>query len=287
MRAEDERRRRRSERATRKAQYGDREAFFAEARRLTPYVAARIGGELFFVSTEDLGVGRRVFVRTWRKDMTTLAKAIDRLDDLGAAFPEDPVFVDVGANIGTTTVTALRRHAFVAGVALEPAPENFRLLRLNLTANRLEEAVRALPVAAGDRPGEVALDTSRTNHGGHRVAPDAPAPGAITAERVTLDGLVDEGVVDVARVGLLWVDAPGSEDQALLGATRLLEAGVPIVTSIRPGQLEPGSPLAELLTANYTDLVELRKAERHLPIGELTALSGSYEHKGDALLVRR
>ena len=287
MSAADDRRRRRAERATRREQYGAREAFFDRAAGLTPYLAARVGDEVFFVSTEDQGVGRRVFVRTWRKDMTTLAKALDRLEELGVRLPAEPVFVDVGANIGTTTVTALRRHAFAAGVALEPAPGNFRLLRVNLAANGLDGAVRALNVAAGDRPGEVALDTSRTNHGGHRVSPDAPAPGTVTVERVTLDGLVEQGIVDPARAGMLWIDAPGSEDQALLGATRLVEAGVPIVMSIRPGELGARTPLAGLLAASYTDVVELRKAERHLPIAELTTLSDTYEHKGDALLVRR
>jgi FkbM family methyltransferase len=279
--------RRKRLRAARKAELAAREDFFAQARPLTPFLATRVGEELFFVSTEDLGVGRRVFVRSWRKDMTTLAKANARLAELGVSLPEDPVFVDVGANIGTTTVMALRRHPFSAAVALEPSPDNFRLLRLNLTANGLDASVQALPVAAGDRHCEVALDLSRSNHGGHRVSDAAPAGDAVTAECITLDGLVDQGVVDPVRVGLLWIDAPGSEGPALLGAGRLLEAGTPTVVSLRPGLVHPGDPLAELLTTHFTDAVELRKAERRLPIHELTTLSSVYEHKGDVLLVRR
>jgi FkbM family methyltransferase len=216
--------------------------------------------------------------------VSTLAKAIARLAELGASIPVEPVFVDVGANIGTTTVRALRRHGFASGVALEPSPDNFRLLRLNLTANGLESVVQALPVAAGDRPGTVTLDVANANHGAHRVAAQVSTDG-VTVESVTLDGLVESGIVDPSQAGLLWIDAPGSESGALLGATRLLEAGVPVVVSIRPG----GFPerLADLLTACYTDAVELRKQERILPIDAVPGLSGSYRHKGDVLLVRR
>ena len=284
--AEAERLRRKRRRAARKAELAAREAFFAQAQALTPFLAVRVDEELFFVSTEDQGVGRRVFVRSWRRDMTTLAKATARLAELGVSLPHEAVFVDVGANIGTTTVMALRRHPFSAAVALEPSPDNFRLLALNLAANGLDGAVRALPVAAGDRAGEVALDLSRSNHGGHRVSTEAPED-AVTVERVTLDGLVEGGIVDAARIGLLWIDAPGSEAQALLGASRLIEAGIPVVVSIRPGTVDAGGRLADLLTTCYTDAVELRKGERRLPIGELTALSAAYAHKGDVLLVRR
>jgi Methyltransferase FkbM domain len=140
-------------------------------------------------------------------------------------------------------------------------------------------------MAAGNRADEVALDLSRSNHGGHRVS--AEAPGDVTVDSVTLDGLVERGIVDPARVGLLWIDGPGSETRALLGATRLVEAGVPIVVSIRPGTVDAGGPLADLLTTCYTDAVELRKGERRLRIGELTTLSTAYAHKGDVLLVRR
>jgi FkbM family methyltransferase len=283
----EERLRRKSARAARKAELAARESFFARARELTPYLATAVGEELFFISTDDLGVGRRVFVREGRRDMKSLAKTLGLLAELGHRLPDAAAFVDVGANIGTTTVVALRRHGFATGIALEPSPENFRLLRLNLTANGLDGLVQALPVAADDKPGVVALDLSRANHGGHQVVAGPLTDGATAVESVTLDGLVERGVIDPERVGLLWVDAPGSETRVLLGAARLLRGGVPTVITIRPREIEAQSALVDLLTDAYTDVLELRKAERRLPIGELTALSASYQHKGDVLLVRR
>ena len=65
------------------AEIETREQFLADAREFTPYVAVNVGDELFFVSTEDTGVGRRVFVRGRRKDMTTLVRGLAELADRG------------------------------------------------------------------------------------------------------------------------------------------------------------------------------------------------------------
>ncbi len=287
-RSPEERLERKQERAARKAELAAREEFFAEARALTPFVAVDAGDLLFFVATEDLGVGRRVFVHGKRNDMRTLAKALARLAELGRPLPDDAVFVDVGANIGTTTATALRRHPFAAAVSLEPSPENFRLLRMNVAANGLDAVVTTLPVAASDSEGRVAFDVSSANRGGHRIAAEAAAEaGALTVETVTLDALVRRGTIDPDRTGMVWMDAGGAEDRVLLGARQLVEAGVPVVASFRPGQLAAGGELAGLLASSYTDAVELRKGERRVPIPELPALLATYRHKGDVLLARR
>lgn len=274
------------QRAARKAQIGPREAFFAEARAYTPFLAVDAGDLVFFVSTEDRGVGRRVFARRQRGDMKTLAKAVTTLGELGGGVPQDAVFVDVGANIGTTTATALRRHPFGSAVSLEPSPENFRLLRLNVIANGLDEAVTALPAAASDGEGSVAFDVSGVNRGSHRIAA-APTAETVTVETVTLDALVERGTIDPARTGMIWIDAGGAEDRVLRGARRLVEAGVPVVASFRSNQLEAGGDVAEQLAAGYTDAIELRKQGRRIPIGELPALLAGYGHKGDVLLLRR
>lgn len=282
----DVRLRRKRERAARKAELAAREVFFAEAGALTAFLGVDVGDLLLFVSTRDLGVGRRVFVHRKRKDMATLAKALEVLRELPHRLPNDAVFVEVGANIGTTTLIALRRHPFASAVALEPSPDNFRLLRVNVAANGLEAAVTALPAAASDSRGRVAFDVSSPNRGGHRIARE-PSAEAVTVDTVTLDDLVEQGTIEPDRVGLVWIDAAGGEDQALLGARRIVEAGVPVVAAIRPRQIEAGSDLAELLGASYTDVIELRKQHRRVPVAELAALSASYRHKGDILLVRR
>jgi FkbM family methyltransferase len=272
----------------RRAQIEAREAFFAAAGDLTPYVAVQAGDEIFFVATDDTGVGRRVFVRGKRRDMTTLANGLAELAARGIQPPPEPVFVEVGANMGTTTVMALRRHGFATAVALEPSPQNIWLCRLNLVANGLEERVTLLPHAASNRAEEMTLVIGGGNRGGHRVmsaGSDHPAQAG-SVRSVTLDGLVDDGTIDPARVGLVWCDAAGHDAYAVLGGARLVEARVPLIVNVSGGiQGETRDAFVDLLTSHYAEIVELRKAQRTLPIDALADLVAGYQHKGDVLLV--
>jgi FkbM family methyltransferase len=269
----------------------DREAFFDSAREWTPYLSVSTGaGDLFFVRTNDAGVSRRVFSRFGHKDDKILRRAVGFLDDLSVQRPADPVFLEIGANIGTATVSALRRRGFAAAVALEPSPQNHLLLRLNLVANGLEGRVRTIEAAASDQPGELTFDVSHHNSGTHRV----PRPGrgplgddVITVQAVTLDGLVDQGVVDPARVGLIWVDAAGHEAHVLRGGTSVVQAGIPMVLAIKHGWPETVAGVVRVLSEHYTDFAELRHLHTVHPVTELERVLGSLSTSTDIVVMRR
>ncbi len=280
-----------AEKAARKARWARREAFFAEAARFSPYLAVETAtGETFFVSTSDLGIGKRVFVYGRRKDMDVLACAMRLAAELGAEPPAEPVLLEIGANIGTTTVTALRSHGFASAVALEPSPGNFRLLRLNLVANGLDDRVRAIRVAASDRKRELVFDVSHHNSGTHRVPPPDVGPlgdAVLAVEAVTVDSLVEEGIVDPGRLGLVWIDAAGHESKVLAGARALLERGIPVVTAIKHGWPQTVAEVLDLLKAHYTDVAELRYLRTSCPVGEVDALLAPLGRSTDLLAIRR
>src|SRR5262249_31063268 len=151
----------------------------------TVHVAAPIGDEVIVLRTDDSGIGKGVFVYRWRKDLSGLREAIERLDEWGVKLPPSPVFVDVGANIGTTTVMALRRFGFESSVSIEPAPGNFLALRVNVVANDLESRVTAINAAVSDREAQVQFDISRPSCGAFRIAKD-DAERTVPVEAVTL-----------------------------------------------------------------------------------------------------
>jgi FkbM family methyltransferase len=263
--------------------------FFEEARGETPYLSVPIGDQIFFVRTDDGGVGKGIFVKGWRRDMTILDGVMARLVEYGITLPEEPIFVDVGANIGTTTVPALIRHRFATAVAVEPVPENVRVLRMNLVANSLDDRAQAIFAAASDVEGELTFDVSRKNSGGHRMA-DAGSEATVTVPAVTLDGLVDRRVIDVDRAGLVWIDAVGNEGRILLGASKLISAGIPVVVGVRrnlPLPPEIRERVLGLVSESYTDVVELRDFLARHPIGDFADLVDSFRHTTDLLLIRR
>ena len=92
----------------------------------------------------------------------------------------DSAFVDVGANIGTATLAALKRFGAGQALALEPHPDNFRLLRMNAVANDVDDRVIPAQVAVSESSGELELEVATHNIGDHRIRTGAEAgPGAI------------------------------------------------------------------------------------------------------------
>lgn len=267
-----------------KAEARAREAFFATAQPFTPCLAVETTAGLFFVRTGDRTVGRKLFMSRRRGEMATLARAVDALASVGVGDFGEKLLVDVGANIGTTTVPALALHGFAGAVACEPAPENFRMLRINLAANDLEQRVRALPIALSDREGEADLDIGSTNSGGHHIVDDVrPGYGETVFTRVrktTLDLLLEEIAVAPESVGLVWMDVQGHEGHVLDGASSLLRRGIPLVMELYPKWLEQAERLTAVessIAQHYTHLLDLRTAPRHGADFEFLPTSGISE----------
>jgi FkbM family methyltransferase len=201
-------------------------------------------------------------------ERSTIGNAIDALERGGwlARAPRG-VLVDVGANIGMITTALLRHGWFERAICFEPAPRNYRLLRLNIAQNGLESRVTPINIALSSAPGERALEVSDRNSGDHRLrAPGVStvASGAYREEqraevRVpvdTLDHALTRAKVSPDDVRLIWMDIQGHEAKCLEGARATLAAGMPVVTEFWPyGIARSGTTRAEymqLVTSCFT-----------------------------------
>jgi FkbM family methyltransferase len=144
--------------------------------------------------------------------------------------------VDVGANIGYYLLF-LARAVGSQGVlwCLEPEPENLAELERNLRYNRIGNA-RILPIAAGDKDGEVSLHPGING----RVAADGS--GSLTVPLRRLDSVLD------GPVELLKIDVEGYEGHVLAGAERLLAEHRPtLFVEVHPAFLAPPTTLRDLM----------------------------------------
>ncbi len=130
------------------------------------------------------------------------------------------VFVDVGANIGYFSVLAAARvGATGVVVAVEPDPDNCRLLRRSLAHNALERQVQVVEGALSDREGEGSLFLSEDNLGDHQIYSDGTGRNAVPIKLYHGGRLLAAAAPDI---DVLKVDTQGSEWQVMRGLQPLL-----------------------------------------------------------------
>ena len=222
---------------------------YAGMRAAAPYVGVDGDEGIVFAATADRTVGKYVYMDgDWSPDTLPTALRLAGVDLTGRTF------VEVGANIGTTTLAAAKLAGHV--VALEPEPLNYRLLRANVAVNLLDDRVTCINAGCGAEPGTVRMSRSSLNWGDHRVTDT----GDVEVRAVRLDDALTESGREWSEVGMVWVDVQGYEAQVLQGSPRMLAAGVPLVTEFWPPVLGGANTdvVCDLLAAAYSQVIDLK-----------------------------
>lgn len=212
-----------------------------------------------------------------KSDVLSIIKLSDKLGyKLGGCF------LDVGANIGTSTLYALQSGRFSRGLAIEPSPTNLELLKLNLSANNLEKQVTVFNGAVSEKEGVLTLTISTENCGDHRISFDEHSKSRETqkVKVSTLDHLVMESNLTPADVSFVWIDTQGHEGFVLSGAASLLSAGIPFCIEFWPDGLKEAGcfdKLIAILQQNFGYFIDMADMNftQH-PIREIAQFSEQF-----------
>ena len=234
-----------------------------------------LGDVRFFVDPGDRVVGAWLMWHGgWQRREIDRAVAV-----LSAAgrLAADAVLVDVGANIGTHTVYAMRTGRFARAVAFEPEPRNARLLGMNLEVNGLAASTLVVQKAAGAQSGSALLHLHPRNKGAHalELPPSVDGRDAIEVAVVRVEDALDQLGIRPEQVGLVWIDAEGYEPQVLQGLGRLLERAVPIAFEFAPRRYDADTKrkLIGVLARHYTTMHRLTgEADNRAGIEALAAI---------------
>lgn len=252
------------------------------ARPFSPVVAVDTEGIRYFISTSDKAIGASTFSEG-SFDQQLMVQALDLLEELTGEPPlRDGTFIDIGANIGTATIPALTRFGAKRAIAIEPAPDTFKLLRCNIITNELESKVTALNIGLSNREGRALLELCPSNWGDHRVRAGTVAEnGHYDEARLDVreirvrrfDDVADEVDFDSRDGGVVWIDTQGHEGHVLTGAKLILDSNLPVIVEYWPYGLRRAgglSVLHELIAAHYVRVVDLRAS---LKAGRTISLS--------------
>jgi FkbM family methyltransferase len=182
-----------------------------------------------YCSPDDHDVGRHVYGnKIWEPHVTSLFERYVR---------PGMCVVDIGANIGYFTMLAASLVEKDGQVfAIEPNPENARMIEASRTANGFKH-VRVIQAAAARDFGLVSLATNFSNGAAIALPTDPEAIlVAPTICAVRLDGL------QIPRVDFIKIDVEGNEPTALGGFKETITRDHPIIASeLSPGGLSTSS----------------------------------------------
>jgi FkbM family methyltransferase len=166
-----------------------------------------------------------------------------------------PVIVDVGANIGTTTVPFAQRGYRV--VAIEPVPHTVQLLRMNLAANRVTDRCIVVEQAVADRSGEVMMRVQNTLGISEVIAHGHTETDQVTGDyrneqiqvpAAPLEQILGDAGIDPGEVALVWSDTEGSEATTVGTGGPLWDAGVPLWIEVSAHTLDLHDALRDFMS---------------------------------------
>lgn len=250
---------------------------------------AACNSEVFVVAAGDLVIGQSLFKRHEPYNFTKLQRTAELLGYRPA------LLIDIGANIGTICIPAVKRGLVEMAIAIEPEPLNYSLLRTNVELNQIAALITTHNIALGEKNDEtLSLQLAKLNLGNHRVNYGEAAPDQETTE-VSSQSLdrISEGL-DL-RSALLWMDTQGFEGHVLAGGVRTLQCKPPLVTKFWPGGLSRSGGMDRfrhaLQRAGYTSFCDLNKPDEGLrpfsmpALDALAAQHGTDRGQTDLLLV--
>jgi len=233
-----------------------RELLFDVAARFTDALLVHSSDGDLLVSTKDRSIGRQIVI-DGRFDGAYLDRLLAILDELQLPW-RGRAFLDIGANIGTTSIALLNR-GFACGHAFEPEPFNYKLLQANLALNAFLDRCQAERVALSDTAGTALLEIDRENLGDHRIAKQGaqevtrlPGEDKGGTERVPikpLSSFVRKGAVNVDDLALVWMDVQGHEAAVFAGGAKVFDEQIPLFVEYWPYGLRAGSGLDEFEAA--------------------------------------
>jgi FkbM family methyltransferase len=254
---------------------GSRESIFRQyvfdlCARVSPSIAVEANGIRYYLSTADKEVSRKTFMRG-EFEQEKLRIAVDLVESATGRSLVGKEWIEIGANIGTTTVPAIKVFGAAHVWAFEPAPGNLGLLRCNIGANGIEDQVTIIPVALSNRRGVADFELSPDSWGDHRVASNERV-GSMGEERrehicvvmERFDDVVPGLDLDMSRVGLVWIDTQGHEGRVLDGASQIVRSDVPVLSEYWPYGLRRSFSLElfhDLVRANYTTVIDIGSKE--------------------------
>ncbi len=149
------------------------------------------------------------------------------------------LFIDIGANRGVYSITAVKKYGYNQAIACEPNPNTLKTLRENIILNNLETKVKVVASGISDVNSKANLEYDPCHTGGATIMKDGSESLFSTRHKVaqiniqTLDSILT--LDEKRRVSFIKIDVEGHEMRVLEGSlntlTLMSKGGVLLIES--------------------------------------------------------
>ncbi len=219
-----------------------------------------VDGMTFFApelesEAEDKFLHRLLVKRKWPAESIAALLPVTKAGDM----------IDLGANVGLTSIPRAVLGHFHRIHAFEPEPRNFTCLAAGAKASGVDGKVVCHEAAVGRSPGEMWLKISEGIAKHHVMS--GPGAGSVRVPIVSLDDWASNNNIDPRAIGFVKSDTQGFEPHVLAGASSLL--AVPNIAwqlEVHPRLMDHGGSsideFVELVERHFKAYVDLRDLAR-------------------------
>lgn len=211
------------------------------ARNCTPYFSCKVCDNIVFISnSEDTVIPKTMYISG---DVFS-QHIIDVFFELAQKYcgyeinSMTGIFLDIGANIGTTSVYVKKKiNDKLKVIGFEIAKQNYDMFRVNCIINRVED-IQVECLGLSDEKCMCRYNYGGRNSGGTRVkeiSTDFSGNDDNTACMTTLDEYMLEHSIEAEAIDYIWMDTEGHESQIISGAMKtLMKKSIPLLQEYNP-----------------------------------------------------
>lgn len=220
--------------------------------------------EQYILFTKDNVISKELFINN-EFDFTKFKITLEFLSSQNIKIKN---LIDIGANIGSISIPAIKRNLVNKSYAIEPVPENYKILKTNIILNDIEEKIEAYNFALSDKDDEIVeMEISDDNFGDHRVKKlvkfnihGEEKREIINVKTKKFDTLFNE--INLKET-LVKIDTQGYEAIILSAANKLIDYKVPVIIEFWPYGLQRNGSWNKMFDVlkKFKSFVDLSKKE--------------------------
>lgn len=205
-------------------------------------------------------------------------------------------FFDLGANLGTTGLYFTKKLApNLKLLSFEPDPQNFKMHRINIILNDMEEQATLVNCGLSNEPDELMLYRRfKDNWGGNTFIKNGTDTPIATIKVIPLDSYLAQNKIKASEVKYIWIDTEGFEPKVLLGAKNLIkENPAPIFMECNLKAWDKSGlfdDMMNLLSEGYSHFIHFWHGETIYPINALRTMerpNNLIGQIGDIFLIKK